>query len=433
MRSTIFLLPLTIACAPTLVDAPASLGHDDAARLLDGSEEAALAIHAANQLSLEALDAVLDVRAAEGIVAGRPFLDLDSLDAVPYVGDAALDDLVLLARDAFGAVPYGRRSIPPETLILWAANEVSHGTLDGAVGLDRRAADGIVAARPFANVDTLDAVPYVGPAALDALEAYGIKAFGTDCDVGTLVRKDGAVFTDLATALADTNEPQVVACAGTLYGDAAWFEGADHDVAVYGFGADETVFDGLHRSAFVVGLADTSTYTFYGTTLTKSDDGWFSAVGSSRDDTTIELLAVDMSDNRANKGGAVYTLDEVVAIDSTFSDNVASWYGGAVAGRSGTFVDCVFADNQATDQAAAVRMWHDLTVLGGAVVGHEGPAALSAFTSNADGTHQWVEGVDFGSGDDANTYDLELYGERYDLWDLDADSVIVCHGTDCES
>ncbi|MGH1341917.1 MAG: hypothetical protein ACRBN8_10220 [Nannocystales bacterium] len=85
---------------------------------------------------------------------------------------------------------------PLEAAVLELANTASHATLDdsaanGNVGLDVRAANGIVARRagpdgvegteddtPFATLAELDAVPYVGPRALgrmvDYVEASGV-------------------------------------------------------------------------------------------------------------------------------------------------------------------------------------------------------------------------------------------------------------------
>lgn len=46
--------------------------------------------------------------------------------------------------------------------------------LDVTVGLDRRAAENIIAERPFATIAQLDAVGYVGPSALDELAEYAL-------------------------------------------------------------------------------------------------------------------------------------------------------------------------------------------------------------------------------------------------------------------
>lgn len=66
---------------------------------------------------------------------------------------------------------------PAARAILKLANTASLVALDapardGGVGLDRRAAEGIVAQRPFSRLSGLDAVPYVGPVALSKLNAF---------------------------------------------------------------------------------------------------------------------------------------------------------------------------------------------------------------------------------------------------------------------
>ncbi len=56
--------------------------------------------------------------------------------------------------------------------VLALVNNASEEELDDQVGLDSRAAANIVAARPFATLAELAAVPYVGPTALAKLKAY---------------------------------------------------------------------------------------------------------------------------------------------------------------------------------------------------------------------------------------------------------------------
>ncbi|MCA9618827.1 MAG: hypothetical protein KC731_07395 [Myxococcales bacterium] len=164
--------------------------------------EADAVIDLVNEASLVVLDddVGLDKRAAENIVAHRdgadatpstsdddPFDDIEELDAVPYVGPSALDKLVAYVH-AQGLVD--NSATPDDVLILWAANESSLSELDVDAGLDKRAAENIVAHRDgadgvpstsdddrFDDIAELDAVPYVGPAALAALLAYA-KAQG---------------------------------------------------------------------------------------------------------------------------------------------------------------------------------------------------------------------------------------------------------------
>jgi DNA uptake protein ComE-like DNA-binding protein len=153
-----------------------------------------------NSASLEELDvaAALDRRAAENIVAHRdggdallgsgdddPFDTIEELDAVKYVGDATLAKLVAYA-ESLGLLDDEPGRTPAEiAAILAVANDTTFTTLDEAVGLDRRAAENIVAHREgpdatpgtadddrFDTLEELDAVAYVGESALGKLLSY---------------------------------------------------------------------------------------------------------------------------------------------------------------------------------------------------------------------------------------------------------------------
>jgi DNA uptake protein ComE-like DNA-binding protein len=143
------------------------------------------------------LDAELDKRAAEHIVAHRdgadaslgtadddPFETLGELDAVPYVGPAAITKLVLYA-ESLGLLDDDELSPADVAAILAVANTASLSALDDVVGLDERAAENIVAHRvgpdetagtgdddPFETLEELDDVPYVGDSAIAKLLAY---------------------------------------------------------------------------------------------------------------------------------------------------------------------------------------------------------------------------------------------------------------------
>lgn len=79
-------------------------GKDDGWGLEPGSELETQLLCEANTLSFEELDeswgVSLDVRAAEGIVARRPFSSLVELDAVPWVGPRAFGKLITYAERA---------------------------------------------------------------------------------------------------------------------------------------------------------------------------------------------------------------------------------------------------------------------------------------------------------------------------------------------
>lgn len=147
-------------------------------------EAGVLAFLADPATTLEVLDVDvgLDVRAARGLIAGRPFASIEEVDAVPYVGRVALAQLLEWARSG-GFIPAaGDR----DAAILALANDPAVGleVLDVDVGLDRRAAQSIVDGRPFATMAQLDAASYVGPSALDKLAAYALAHGYGDADPG---------------------------------------------------------------------------------------------------------------------------------------------------------------------------------------------------------------------------------------------------------
>jgi len=390
---------LTAACGSTYMDAPGGAdGISDVARSLSPAEEA-LALHAANQLDLETLDAELDVRAANGIVDGRPFLDIDSLDAVSYVGATALVALADLGVEHFGTVPHGAQDIPSDTLTLWAANELDQVTLDDVVGLDRRAAENIVAARPFATVADLDAVSYVGPSALGDLEAYGAGVFGTTCEAGTLLHADGTTYASLLEALGYVSgEHDLIACAGTFYGPRPLLGFDGSDVAIYGFGAGQTTFDGMNEERFLATVEDGDMVTLYGATFRRAFDLLSPVAVYSGD---LQLLATSFEDNSASSGGAVQG-GHVTAIRSTFAGNVASWRGGAIDADGATLVDCVFDDNhvEADGDGSAFYVQGDLRVEGSSLTNHSGPSVVfwDAFGTDV----MELSDVTYGTATDAN-------------------------------
>ncbi len=131
----------------------------------------------------------LDVRAAERIVAHRQGPDgLDGtydddrfgtileLDEIPYVGEATL----LILSDAAWELDYVPvlvlEGVPFTALqveeVLLLGNEGTLYDLDEAAGLDVRAAEAIVAGRPYTTVSELAERPHVGGAALEAMQVH---------------------------------------------------------------------------------------------------------------------------------------------------------------------------------------------------------------------------------------------------------------------
>ncbi|MFH1808611.1 MAG: hypothetical protein ABIJ09_07695 [Pseudomonadota bacterium] len=172
-------------------------------------------------------DAALDKRAAFNIIGHRDggdarcgsadddrFDDLPELDAIPYVGDAAIARLLEFAR-ARGYVQPGDDLIYVEGVpfsaedmasVLELCNCAALAVLDDDVGLDARAAAGILAARPFADPDPavnmarLAAVSYVGSNALQRLKGFALTWQGGCAPLGGTF--DGVTFSDAQAQIA---------------------------------------------------------------------------------------------------------------------------------------------------------------------------------------------------------------------------------------
>ena len=190
--------------APELVDGVAS-------RIPEGSPEALGVLGFLNDgdTTLELLDGPvgLDRRAATALIEHRdgpdgvwgssdddPYDTIAEVDAQYFVGDSALDRLLSYASangwvpgpdDVIGSWEGVSFTTQQVTLVLDLVNTASQETLDDDVGLDRRAAEGIVEQRPFSDIGTLAAVPYVGPSALvdlqDFASANALAGVGEDC------------------------------------------------------------------------------------------------------------------------------------------------------------------------------------------------------------------------------------------------------------
>jgi hypothetical protein len=185
---------LLTACALFLagcVDTYAPLSNDT---LLfpEVSPETAGILDFANDPNVDAqlLDEVvaIDVRAAAAIIAHRDGADgvwgtadddlfdsLVELDETPFVGGKAIRTMFEYAWlrgwmetyvrgfDGVGFTPSEARGT------LWVANALTLEELDDELSLDRRAAAGILRARPIASMQELAAVDYVGESALRRL------------------------------------------------------------------------------------------------------------------------------------------------------------------------------------------------------------------------------------------------------------------------
>lgn len=191
-------LALLFACASDPADVEAR--DATALALVDGTPEAlgvlAMLDDATTTVDVLDVDARLDARAARNLVAHRDgpdgrrgtldddrFDDVAEVDAVAYVGDATLQLLVDFARaggwipagdDFYGVVEGVTLTKDEAAAALRVANGATFEVLDLDVGLDVRAATGIVDGRPFDTLEDVALVSYVGATAVRDLVDYGV-------------------------------------------------------------------------------------------------------------------------------------------------------------------------------------------------------------------------------------------------------------------
>ncbi len=191
------LFPLLAGCSETVDPALESVQLS----LKDGTPEAIGVFDLLNSpdTTFEVLDidAKLNRRAARNLIDHRNgadgvfqtgddnlFRTVEQVDDVSYVGPAAIAALVAYAYE-LGWVPaeddvlgiWDGVSFTADqaagTLVL--ANEASREALDDDLGLDRRAVNSIIAARPIPSVEVLSGLYYVGRSALTILrDASGV-------------------------------------------------------------------------------------------------------------------------------------------------------------------------------------------------------------------------------------------------------------------
>ena len=231
MRHSLLCLPLclSLAACAGLADPETGLQTSTASITMtpaDAEVVLALVNYPGTDAALLDTTVGLDRRAAAGIVAFRvgadgvepssddgAFTSIAQLDAVPYVGDAAL--LKLQAYAIAHPVP------APETVegvafagwqsqaVVWGVNGADAATLDAL--LDRRAVSALIAARPFTSVAAMGPVAYVGSAALKALRGQAPlwwSALGSSGAASLAGSIDGVSFDEAtaATALEIANQ-----------------------------------------------------------------------------------------------------------------------------------------------------------------------------------------------------------------------------------
>lgn len=157
----------------------------------------------------------LDARAAKAIIAHRDGADgrlgtgdddlfgsLAELDAVSYVGDAALAKLVAWALahpvakpETVEGVSFSAEQV---SAVIWGLNQTTSDELDDAMALDTRTASNLLRSAPYATIAQVGAVTYVGPAALTKLRdwasVWATKRAGTVTLAGTF---DGVAFDEV--------------------------------------------------------------------------------------------------------------------------------------------------------------------------------------------------------------------------------------------
>jgi len=123
----------------------------------------------------------LDRRAATNLIAARPFSTIAQVDVVKYVGDRSLARLTEFARaqgfvpegdDVLGAYDGVTFTVDQANAALRVINEESEGVLDGEVGLDGRAINSILDARPVLSMPELADLYWVGTVGLERLRDY---------------------------------------------------------------------------------------------------------------------------------------------------------------------------------------------------------------------------------------------------------------------
>lgn len=196
------LFPLTLAL--TVFSTACTADNDDYRAPVDEAPMAAdspsamavlrLVNHPSTTYSVLDTRVGLDRRAAMRIIAqrdgmdglagtadDRPFTDLGSLDAVKYVGDAALNRLADYAHAhgwvvddsaAYGVVMGIEFSVGEARRALDLANRADADTLEYMIGLAPDVVDALIDVRPFASLDEVLLLSEVDQATLKALRGW---------------------------------------------------------------------------------------------------------------------------------------------------------------------------------------------------------------------------------------------------------------------
>lgn len=188
-------------------------------------------------------DLKLDTRAVKGIFAHRNgpdgrldtadddlFDSVAELDAISYVGDVALSKMLAWALahplntpELVEGVAFTSEQV---AAVVWGVNQTTSDELDGQAGLDTRAANNLLAKKPFTTIAQMGAVAYVGTSALSLLrdfsDEWAAKRAGTPTLAGTY---DGVSFDEVrakaALRIANTKTLQELLAGGLPISGAA--------------------------------------------------------------------------------------------------------------------------------------------------------------------------------------------------------------------
>jgi hypothetical protein len=188
MKNTASLLALLVVATGCTADTSTEaldLVQNEGLALLDGTPDGVGVLDLLNDpgTTQDVLDhdAALNARTARNLILERsiaPFSTIADVDDVPWVGPAALNALVAYAQTE-GWVPEGgdvlgiwdrvEFTVDEAEATLALVNASSFDELDIDLGLNRRAADSIVAAQPVPSVAHLAGLYHVGRSALNTL------------------------------------------------------------------------------------------------------------------------------------------------------------------------------------------------------------------------------------------------------------------------
>jgi DNA uptake protein ComE-like DNA-binding protein len=158
--------------------------------------ESEAVVYGVNTATLETLDGMLDARAAQSLIAGRPYASVTQMGPRSYVGTSALDRL---RREApVWWVAHSGMSTPPGLAGTFDTVEFDEATAQIALDIANRAtreqmvnegvyaagAAAIVGNRPYANLAAVAAVSGVGASTMRGLHAYASSGHWTATDPG---------------------------------------------------------------------------------------------------------------------------------------------------------------------------------------------------------------------------------------------------------